>query len=257
MGGGRSAIVVAVAAVAAAVAAVVTSAVVVVAPRGVTVNNPLQTGSTVAAAVATNDTLTVVGYGSGTAAPDQARVTLGVAPERGSANDAVNTAAGEMGKLVSTLHDQGVVDADIQTTTVNVSQDFSCCPRNVSGYIAETDVTVLIHHLANVGSVIAAATQAIGNDIRINGVSLSISDPGAAAQAARKAAMADAAARAKEWAGLSGRQLGRLVGISESVSSQPFPTCPPGGGCGGGGIPIQAGQAAVTVSVTVAYQLNG
>jgi uncharacterized protein YggE len=248
----RAVILVAIGAIVAAVAAVVTAAVVFVSPKG-SAATPLNAIGV--SAPAASDTITVVGQGTGTSVPDEAHITLGVAPSRNSAADAVNTAASEMGRLLDTLHQQGVQDGDIQTTSINVTQEGGCCPRYVTGYTAETDVTVLIRHLNNVGTVIAAVTQAIGNDSRINGVSLSVSDPSAAVKSARAAAMKDAAARAAEWAALANRKVGRILGVSEVVTAPNGTPCT--SGCGGGGVPVSAGQTSVLMTVTVIYQLTG
>jgi uncharacterized protein YggE len=69
--------------------------------------------------------------------------------------------------------------------------------------------------------------------------------------------MTAAAARAKEWANLAGRHLGKVLSVSEVVSSGGGSPCGSGGGCGGGGgAPVQAGQMNVTVDVAVVYELN-
>jgi len=70
--------------------------------------------------------------------------------------------------------------------------------------------------------------------------------------------MTAAAARAKEWAALAGRHLGKVLSVSEVVSNGATSSpCGGYGGCGGGGgAPIQAGQANVTVDVAVVYELT-
>src|SRR5205814_8985827 len=114
-------------------------------------------------------------------------------------------------------------------------------------------VNVKVHHIANVGTVIVAAQKAVGDDIQLNGINLQLSDNTTQLKGARQAAMAVAAARAKEWANLAGRHLGKVVSVSEVIatgsSSSP---CGPAGQCGGGGgAPVQAGQVDGTVDVAV------
>jgi uncharacterized protein YggE len=70
---------------------------------------------------------------------------------------------------------------------------------------------VKIHHLANVPGVIAAAQKAVGDDIQLNGIKLTLSDNTTQLQGARQAAMSAAAARAKVWAHLAGRHLGKVL----------------------------------------------
>ncbi|GAC1658888.1 MAG: hypothetical protein NVS9B1_19850 [Candidatus Dormibacteraceae bacterium] len=174
-------------------------------------------GVAVAAGSSDHRTLTVVGQGTFRAVPDQARLSLGVAPTRTSVQDANNVAADEQGRLIAALHAQGVEDKDIQTDSVNIMQNTYCCPSQVTGYSASVSVSVIIHHLLNVGPVMVAVVDAVGNDVRLNGTGLSVSDPSVALKAARVAALADAGARAGEWAANSKHHLGRIVTVSEGT----------------------------------------
>src|SRR6266568_4044499 len=71
-----------------------------------------------------------------------------------------------------------------------------------------------IHHIVNVGTVIVAAQKAVGDDIQLSGINLQLSDNTTQLKGARQAAMAAAAARAKEWANLAGRNLGKVLSVS-------------------------------------------
>jgi uncharacterized protein len=210
--------------------------------------------STGTAAIADSNTLTVVGQGSAEATPDQAIVSLGVGATRGTAADALSAAGGDMTNLLKSLHAQGVLDKDIQTSAMSVGQESNCCPRNVTGYTASSQLTVIVHHIANAGSLVTAAVAAVGNDIQLNGVGLSLSDTAPQAKTARASAMTDAATRAGQWATLAGRHLGKIVSVSEAPAQYGGPAC---GGCGagGGGIPVMTGQTTVSLTITVEYEL--
>jgi uncharacterized protein YggE len=201
------------------------------------------------------DTVTVVGEGTQNATPDNAQIGLGVSVRRATAGDAMNTANAEMTALLKAIKGQGVLDVDIQTTGLSIYQDQQ---YNVIGYRAGNTVNVKIHHIANVGSVIVAAQKAVGDDIQLNGINLQLSDNTTQLKGARQAAMTAAAARAKEWAGLAGRHLGKVLSVSEIVSGGTSGSpCGAGGQCGGGGgAPVQSGQMNVTVDVAVVYELN-
>jgi len=201
------------------------------------------------------DTITVVGEGTQNATPDNALISLGVSVRRPTAADAMNSANAEMTALLKAIKGQGVVDADIQTTGISIYQDQQ---YNVIGYRAGNTVNVKIHHIANVGTVIVAAQKAVGDDIQLNGINLQLSDNTTQLKGARQAAMAAAAARAKEWANLAGRHLGKVLSVSEVIGSGSSSSpCGAGGQCGGGGgAPVQAGQVNVTVDVAVVYELN-
>lgn len=201
------------------------------------------------------DTVTVVGEGTQNATPDNALISLGVSTRQGTAGEAMSVANNEMTALLKAIKGQGVQDADIQTTGIGVYQENQ---YNAIGYRASNTVNVKIHHIVNVGMVIAAAQGVVGNDIQINGISLQLSDNTNQLKGARQAAMTAAAARAREWANLAGRHLGKVLSVSEVIGGgTSYSPCGAGGQCGGGGGgPIQAGQMNVTVDVAVVYELT-
>jgi len=207
------------------------------------------------AASTSGNTITVVGVGIGSATPNQAQLYLGVQATRPNVRDAVSVAASDMTHLLTAIHNQGVQDKDIQTTGVSVSQQTNCCPQTVNGYNASTQITVAVHNVSNATPLIEAAVDAVGNDLQIQGINLSVADQGAMLKAARAAAMNDAKMKAQDWAQLSGHHVGGLVGVSEIVSTTGGFACDQCGGKGGAGVPIQPGVSSVTVTVAVTFEL--
>ena len=238
-----------------ALIAIVASAVTAVAVRAGAGGGSAQTSVGAGAVAGPRDTITVVGEGTQNATPDNALISLGVSTRQGTAVEAMNSANTEMTALLKAIKGQGVADVDIQTTGLSVYQDQQ---YNVIGYRAGNTVNVKIHHIANIGTVLGAAQGAVGNDIQISGISLQLSDNTNQLKGARQAAMTAAAARAKEWANLAGRHLGKVLSVSEVVGGGSYGSpCGAGGQCGGGGgAPVQAGQMNVTVDVAVVYELT-
>jgi uncharacterized protein len=211
---------------------------------------------TVNAVSASPNTVTVVGSGQVNAAPDEALLSLGVSATRPTAKGALNAAAAEMTQLTAALSSQGVATQDMQTSSVSLGQNPPNFPTPIT-YSGSSSVTVTIHHLTNVGSIEVAAVAAVGNDIQLNGVSLTLSDDSSQLRVARIAAMADARSRASQWAAQTGRKLGPVLAVSEIVDSQSSGSaCNSGCGGGGGGVPIAAGQNTVSVDITVEFQLE-
>jgi uncharacterized protein len=200
------------------------------------------------------DTVTVVGEGTQNAVPDNAVISLGVSAKRGSAKDALNAANSQMTKLLNAIKANGVQDKDIQTTGLSINQEGNGY-GGVSGYRAGNTVNVKINHLTNVNQIISVAQQSVGDDIQLNGINLQLSDNTTQLRGARQAAMTVAAARAKEWASLAGRHLGKVLSVSEVVSTGAG-GMPCYGQCGGGGPAVQPGQVNVTVDVAVVYELK-
>ena len=207
------------------------------------------------AASASGNTITVVGVGIGSATPNQAQVYLGVTATRSNVRDAVSVAAGDMTHLLNALHNQGIQDKDIQTTGVSVGQQTNCCPQTITGYNAATQITVTVHSVSSATPLIEAAVDAVGNDLQIGGINLSVADQGAMLKAARAAAINDAKTKAQDWAQLSGHHVGGLIGVSEIVSTTGGFSCDQCGGKGGAGVPIQPGVSSVSVTVAVTFEL--
>ena len=74
-------------------------------------------------------TITVVGSGTASAAPDSGTLSLGVTATRPSVRDAVSQATADMNRLLGALHSQGVQDKDIQTSWISIYQQTSCWPK--------------------------------------------------------------------------------------------------------------------------------
>ena len=238
-----------------AVIAIAASAVTALAVRAGTGSAPSTSTVGAGSVAGPRDTITVVGEGTQNATPDNALISLGVQPKRGSSGDALNAANSEMNALLSAIKAQGVQDVDIQTTGLGVNQQSN--GYTVTGYQAYNTVNVKIHHLGNVPSIIAAAQRAVGDDIQLNGITLLLSDNTSQLKSARQAAMTSAAGRAQQWADLAGRHLGKVLSVSEVVNGGGGTPCyGQCGGGGGGGGPVQAGQVNVTVDVAVVYELT-
>lgn len=208
------------------------------------------------AASTSGNTITVVGSGTAAAVPDSGTLSLGVSATRPTVRDAVSQATADMNRLLGALHGQGVSDKDIQTSWLNIYQQTNCCPQTVTSYTSSNQLTVTVHHLASATAIIESSVDAVGNDLQLSGINLTLSDPTTINKSARAAAMSDANARAQDWARLAGHHVGGLIGVSELVTTASGPVCDQCGGKGGGsGVPILSGQMSVTVTVTATYEL--
>jgi uncharacterized protein len=208
------------------------------------------------AASASGNTITVVGVGTATAVPDSGSFSVGVSATRPAVRDAVTQATADMNHLLNALHSKGVADKDIQTSWLSIYQQTNCCPQTVTGYTSSNQLNVTVHQLSNATAIIEASIDAVGNDLQLNGINLMLSDTTAINKAARAAAMNDANARAQDWARLAGHHVGGLIAISELTYTPSGPVCDQcGGKGGGGGVPIQAGQTTVTVTITATFEL--
>jgi uncharacterized protein len=204
----------------------------------------------------------VSGEGAVMAAPDFARVTLGVTTTGKSAGEAMAANASAASALVSLIRNEGVAPADIQTSNLSISPVFSQAPRGeqnppvITGYSVSNSVTVTLRDLPRLGSLLDKAVAAGANSAY--GVSFGHNDLSALLDKARPLAVADARRKAAIYASAGGARLGRLMTLSEETGPQApvafasrayvraaaAPT------------PIEAGEDKLIVTVTARFELT-
>jgi uncharacterized protein YggE len=194
-------------------------------------------------------TVTVTGSATVAAKPDRATLSLGVQSRRPRAHSAMRDVDERAATLLSALHDAGARDEDLRTTGLSLWFD-----QTEREYSASYTVNVTVP-CDEVGRFVDAATEVTGDELTMNGVSFSIEDPTPLLAPLREVAVADAQAKARVLAAAADCELGPVVTIAEG-----------GGGAtpvlrGGAGMrmamaaPIEAGTEALTLQVTVTYEL--
>jgi uncharacterized protein YggE len=161
-------------------------------------------------------TISVTGSGSASAAPDMARATLGVEARRAEAAEAVSAASAAMSAIIASLRDAGVAERDIRTVEIGLNPSYSRpdnnAPLRLEGYIASQRVIATVRALDRLGPVLDAAVGAGATDF--GGVSFDIAGREALEDAARRAAVTDAARIAGQLAEAAGVNLGAPQPIS-------------------------------------------
>lgn len=204
-------------------------------------------------------TITVVGDGTVSIKPDVARANIGVEVVRLSVEEASAENSQIVQTLLATLKEQGIADADIQTTGFTVyAERYGDGDPTQTQYRVANSVNVLIRDLTAVGEVLDAAIKSGANNIY--GVEYLLDEPTAARSEARKLAMDNAKATAEELAALGGVQMGKILSISEVIGAtggyynNQFMQSAVGLG-GGGGTPVEPGQLRLTMQLQVTYEL--
>ncbi|MFE4837682.1 SIMPL domain-containing protein [Arthrobacter sp. NPDC056691] len=204
-------------------------------------------------------TVTVTGSGTAEAAPDLLTLSVGVECRRDSAGDAYAAAGEASAAVTGALRGRGVENRDIRTSGLNIRADVVWQEgrgQQITGYVASSMLSVRLRDPAAGAEVIAAAVEAGGNDVRLDGVQLGFADAAAGMTLARDAAWADALAAASQLAALAGARLGEVV----SVRQHPVPSAPvPVGGIqrafAADSMTVEAGESGVSTSVTVEWEL--
>jgi uncharacterized protein len=209
---------------------------------------------------ANNRWIEVAGEGSVSAAPDFARVTLGVASTGKTAGEAMVANAKAANALVSLIKAEGVAPADIQTSEMSISPTFSQPAHGqetaptITGYSVTNNVAVTVREIPRLGALLDKAVTAGANSVY--GVGFGHNDTSALLDKARPLAVEDARRKAEIFAGAAGAKIGRLMVLTEEAGRQPpiafsraFAASAPAP------TPIEAGEDKLTVTVTARFEL--
>jgi uncharacterized protein YggE len=207
-------------------------------------------------------TVEVTGEGHVTAKPDVAYVNVGVEATKSTTEEAYNAAGAAAAKVLAALKASGVAAKDIRTDQVWVNPQYvpNEYPK-ISGYQAGTSVRATVRKIDNASKVLDAAVKAGGDASRVNGVSFGLEDNADEIAAARTAAYREAEGKAKQYAALSGRKLGKPTTIVETSApslgaekgQMDAPAAPPM--AASTPVPVEPGTLEVRVSVRVVFEL--
>ena len=175
-----------------------------------------------AATTAETGTITVSGSDSVVTTPDMAELSLGVRIQSEKASDAQTEAAETIAAVKEAIVALGVSEDDISTSSLylNPRYDWSGSTETIVGY--EMNVTLSIENLpvAQVGTVISAATAAGANSV--GNASYYCSDYDALYQEALASALTMARGKAQAIAETEGSVLGDAISVTEGYDSQQY-----------------------------------
>jgi len=239
-------------------AAIVVAIVLTRTPGGPAQPATLDIRTTSAGAQVDSPEITVTGVGEVSGTPDTLTVQMEVDSQATHATDALSQNESQTSSLIQTLTGAGVAQSDIQTASLSIYPTYGSSGQSITGYQVDEGISVTLHDLSTAGSVIDAAARSVGDDIRIDGMSLSISDTSSLMAQARSQAMGDAQAKAKQLAAGAGTTLGAIVSVTDSTTTTPTPVDYGGDvPAASAAVPVQSGSQQLSVSVTVVYQLAG
>lgn len=204
-------------------------------------------------------TFDVTGEGKATVKSDTASVLAGVSATGSTtkeAQDKINQTINKVSESIKTL---GVDAKDIQTSNYNINPtyDYREATQKITGYSANTNLTIKVRNINNVGKVIDAATQAGANNV--SNLGFDTLDKTSAENEARTKAVAAAKQKATDAAKIAGFTLGKIVNYSENFGGSPLirPM-----GLGGANLAetakttLEPGSNEVIVDVTLSYEIR-
>lgn len=209
------------------------------------------------AAQAEQAQIMVSGQGAVMAVPDMAEISLGaqaVRPTPEAAMQAVSVAAGA---VLGQLAGQGIAPEDMQTTSVNLHRksrwDQGRNKEIIEGYEASTMVRIQVRDLDQLGQILSASVVDGAN--AVSGLSFRVSDPRPLEDAARKAAVQDAMAKAALYAEAAGVTLGAVQQISDVAAPSAGPTPRFAKMEAVDAMPVAAGEIQTTARVTMVFDI--
>ena len=193
--------------------------------------------------------------------PDLAQIDAGVASDARTAKDAAEANNAAMGKVLAALKGAGIDEKDYQTARLSLQPQYApnrAGPSAVTGYRASNRVTIKLHDLTRVASVIDTLVAAGANDI--GNVGFTVAQPSKLLDEAREKAVADSRRKAEIYAKAAGVTLGAPLDITEGGAPTPmFRTKVFGTFVGGGAeaaTPIARGEETLSVSVSVTWAIK-
>lgn len=200
------------------------------------------------------DTITVMGTGQATVAPDIARISFTVDNTAKTVSAAQDLTTKQTNAALDFLKKEKIDDKDVRTLAYQISPEYSypgpCatgmyCVQTptVTGYRVSQTIEVKVRNLSSVGGLL----EGIGKlEVQnVSGPSFALDDPTAGNDAARAEAIAKAKAQAETLAEELGVSLGKIVNFSESGGGYPVPMY----AYGMGGAELQARDMKVAPSV--------
>lgn len=206
-----------------------------------------------------SDTFAVSGEGKVTMVPDIAVVDVGVTSSGATVAKVQQELNTKINAVSAAIKKLGVDQKDIKTSYYNIqpTYDYTGSSQRVTGYQANSNLTIKVKKIDNVNSVIDAATAQGAN--QVGSVSFDVDDKTKAENQAREQAVAEAKSKAKAAARAAGFTLGRVINYSEGGGTPPGPIMYEKMAVADAaeGVPTQVepGTAELTVSVTLSYEI--
>jgi uncharacterized protein len=201
--------------------------------------------------------ITVTGTGVVTGTPNQLTLDMGVQVNGASVDSALQQANEEANQVTAALRAQGVAAADIQTSGLYIQPNYGSDSQTPTGYGASESLTATLDSIGAAGAQIQAAVHAGGDAVTVDGISLNLTDTSGLLATARARAVADARAKAAQYAQALGQPLGPVVSLSDQTQapSVPVPMFANAAAGKAAPVPVNPGSQQLTISVTVVYAL--
>ncbi|MDD2823133.1 MAG: SIMPL domain-containing protein [Candidatus Daviesbacteria bacterium] len=217
---------------------------------------PFQVNSTSTTKTTTFD---VTGEGKSTVKPDFVSISAGISATGSTTKEVQDQINVIINKVTENIKALGIDSKDIQTSnySINPTYDYRDGSQKITGYSANTTLTIKVRDLGKAGQVIDTATKAGANNV--NNLGFDTTDKTAAENEARTKAVAAAKKKAEDAAKIAGFSLGKIVNYNENTAGSPILRAMGIGGADKVASPettLQPGSNEVIVAVTLSYEIR-
>ncbi|MEK7578646.1 MAG: SIMPL domain-containing protein [Patescibacteria group bacterium] len=210
-------------------------------------------------AINTSQTISFIGEGKVKAAPDTAKIEIGLITEGKDSISVQNENSSKMNAVIKFLKERGISGEDIKTSAYNLSPkyEYNKGKSTLVGYILNQALTVMVRDLNKISEILDGTVSKGAN--QINSISLFVDKPEELKNKAREAAVKQAKEQALAISKVAGFNLGRVVGFNENTVGEPpiFYEAMGKGGRGATAAPqIEPGSQEITIRITLTYLIK-
>ena len=203
----------------------------------------------------------VQGEGKAYAKPTLATIEIGVVSQDATAAQALADNSKAMADLFKTVGAQGIADKDVQTSSFDISPNYinsSNRAPKISGYTVRNEVTVRVHKVDKIGSLLDAVVYSGAN--QVSRISFSVEDKSRVLDDARRDLIEDARRKATLYAQAAGVELGKVINVIEDLGRPHAMPMAMSMRMAPGGAPpetsIAGGEQELTVNATVVFAIH-
>jgi len=216
----------------------------------------------------TGNTITFSGTGEIFAKPDLVTTSFSVLTQAQTVAEALSGNTQKMNAVIDFMKSQGVAEKDLKTTNFNIfprheyqraePQIYPWPPGKsvLVGYEVDQSLEVKIRDLSKIGQILQGGADEGAN--QVGNLSFTIDKADELKSQARKQAIDQAKAKAKELTSQLGVRLGKITNFSESGGfpiifgiSKALPEA-----AGGGVSQIETGENKIEVTVSITYEIH-
>lgn len=206
-----------------------------------------------------SDAFSVTGEGKASAIPDSTTTRVGVSANGVSAEQVKSQMNTKINSVVDSIKKLGIDQKDIKTENYNVNPtyDYSSSNQKITGYSANTTISIKADKTDLADQIIDAATKAGANVL--GNVEFEVTDKTKAENEAREKAINQAKEKALVAAKAAGFSLGKIINYQESSGGDyPVPMLQSREALGSAdnSTKLQPGTNEIIITVTLSYEVR-